>query len=168
MNDDNGNRFEAPWGTLLKVVTGAVTVLMAGSLVVIWVSPVTLWVQFLVAVLLVGALIAGPLFQVRGYRIAGGMLEVLRSGWWTRLPLAGLRSVEPVPGRALAGVRLFGNGGFWSFTGWYWNSRLGRYRCFVNDPGRAVLLRYEGRSVVVAPEDPERFMRVLRREAGLG
>jgi hypothetical protein len=62
---------------------------------------------------------------------------------------------------------LFGNGGFLSTTGMFWNRRLGRYRLLANDMSRAVLLRYADRRVVVAPAHPERFAQEVSRRAGL-
>jgi len=56
-------------------------------------------------------------------------------------------------------IRLFGNGGFFSFTGVFQSRKLGRYRAFVTDPARCVILRFTGRVVVVSPADPEAFIR---------
>lgn len=159
--------FGAPWGGLLLAITTLTTALIGGALVlVVWQAPTGLR-PWLILALLAVALIAGPLFKVNGYLLAPGRLEILRPGWRTPISLTGLTSAERSTGRTLAGVRLFGNGGYWSFTGLYWNSKLGRFRCFVNDPGRAVVLRLPQRTIVVSPDDPERFLSEVRVMAGL-
>jgi hypothetical protein len=54
-------------------------------------------------------------------------------------------------------IRTFGNGGFFSFSGFYRNKLLGAYRAFVTDRHQTVVLRYGGRTVVVSPSSPEEF-----------
>jgi hypothetical protein len=58
-------------------------------------------------------------------------------------------------------VRTCGNGGLYSFTGWYWNQELGRYRAFVTDHAKIVVLRYPESTVVVSPGDPEGFVKAV-------
>jgi hypothetical protein len=58
-------------------------------------------------------------------------------------------------------IRTFGNGGAFSFSGVYYNKRLGSYRAFVTDPRRAVVLRYATRKVVLSPAVPEDFVNDL-------
>jgi hypothetical protein len=55
-------------------------------------------------------------------------------------------------------LRLLGNGGLFSFSGEFWNRRLGRYRALATDPSRAVVLRYPGRTIVITPHDPQQFI----------
>lgn len=160
-------KFAAPWGLPLKIVTPLVSVVLVGGMVSLWLSPMAAeWKQALLG-LLAGVFLGAPCCAVRGYRVEGGVLEILRPGWRTRVPLAGLRVVETGPGVMSASIRLFGNGGFWSFTGWFWNRKLGRYRAFVNDPRRAVALRFDRGCVVVSPDDAEAFALRVRVEAGL-
>ncbi len=58
-------------------------------------------------------------------------------------------------------IRLFGNGGMFSFTGLFRSPKLGRYRAYVTDPARTVTLRFADRVVVVSPSDPAAFVRDL-------
>ena len=57
--------------------------------------------------------------------------------------------------------RLPGNGGFFSFTGFYRNKTLGAYRAYVTDRHLTVVLRYAERTVVISPSSPEAFARDL-------
>lgn len=56
------------------------------------------------------------------------------------------------------GLRLCGNGGLFSFSGWFRNRALGVYRAFVTDPHRTVVLRYPRRPIVLSPSSPEEFV----------
>jgi hypothetical protein len=96
---------------------------------------------------------------VRGYVLTEGHIEVLRLGWSTLLPLAGLVAVSGDPEGLRGSVRVFGNGGLFSISGCFWNRRIGRFRAYATDPSRAVLLRYQdGKKVVVTPDDVQHFI----------
>ena len=58
-------------------------------------------------------------------------------------------------------LRTCGNGGFFSFTGFYWSKSLGAYRAYVTDLQRTVVLHYNKRTVIVSPDSPEDFIREL-------
>ena len=55
-------------------------------------------------------------------------------------------------------TRTFGNGGLFSFTGFFRNKALGAYRAFVTDPHQTVVLHFPTRTVVVSPSAPEQFV----------
>lgn len=106
------------------------------------------------------ALLTGcALFLIRGYTVEAGGLTIRRLFWTHRVPLEGLQEVRWDPEAMRGSVRLFGNGGVFSFSGLFWNRKLGKYRAFVTDPSRAVVLRLSRRTVVVSPADPEAFIR---------
>jgi hypothetical protein len=98
-------------------------------------------------------------FMVRGYIVTDRQIEVRRLGWSTILPLAGLMAVTGEPEGLRGSLRLFGNGGLFAISGWFWNRRIGRYRAYATDPERAVLLRYRnGRKIVLTPHDVQHFI----------
>jgi len=100
-------------------------------------------------------------FTIRGYTIAADVLLVHRLFWTTRLPLAGLQSAEFEPEAMRRSIRLFGNAGLFSFTGFFRNKLLGAYRAFVTDQHRTVVMRFLKRTVVVSPAAPEEFVHDL-------
>lgn len=111
------------------------------------------------AVLLPMLLLPGAaLFIIRSYTIEPNVLAIQRLFWATRLPLAGMQSAEIVPNVMRGSLRLFGNGGMLAITGFYRNRALGNYRAFVTDLTRAVVLKFPGKTIVVSPENPERFV----------
>jgi hypothetical protein len=115
------------------------------------------WMRLLPVAILAGAV---P-FVVRGYAVQDEVLLIRRLLWNSRIDLAGLRSVRFDPDALKGSLRTCGNGGLFSFTGWYWNRRLGRYSMYVTDLKRAVVLTFDTRVVVVSPADPEAFLKEL-------
>ncbi|MEI8309582.1 MAG: PH domain-containing protein [Verrucomicrobiota bacterium] len=118
---------------------------------------VGMWLRWLPLVLVFGC----ALFTVRGYTIMPDAILVQRLLWATRLTREGLKSAEFVPKAMCKSLRTCGNGGFFSFTGFYWSKSLKSYRAYVTDLNRTVVLRYERRTVVVSPDPPEDFVRDL-------
>lgn len=102
-------------------------------------------------------------FMIRSYAITDDSILIRRLFWTTRLERDGLKSAEVLPGAMKGSIRTCGNGGAFSFTGWYWSRKLGSYRAFVTDLKRTVVLRFDKRTVVVSPDDPEAFAAELAR-----
>jgi len=143
-------RFAAPWSLSLWVVTLLCTlVCLVGAL------HTSAWLLLVPAVTI-------P-FAVRGYVVRGRMLIIQRPFWSTRIALGGLRSAHHDPHAMDGGIRTFGIGGLFSFTGYYWNRTLGAYQAFVNDPRLAVVLVFADRRVLVSPDRPRAFARWLHR-----
>ena len=146
------------------MTAGSVALLLLLVLTGILTGPrqLLVWRLAMVTVPLVVLLGALP-FMVRGYVLTEEYLEVRRLGWNTALPLAGLEAVTGEPEGLKASLRLFGNGGLFGITGWFWNRRMGRFRAYATDPGRVVLLRYtNGRKVVITPGDVQHFITQAR------
>jgi hypothetical protein len=145
--------YKAPWSTSLVVLSSLVTIICIGvaiQLVVIgraWTALVPLAIIF-----------GGLLLTIRGYTVTPDAILVHRLAWSTRLPLSGLESVEIASDIMRGGLRVFGNGGLFSFTGFFRNRALGAYRAFVTDPHRTVVLRFAKRTVVISPSMPEDFL----------
>ena len=149
-------RFAAPWSTSLRTLSAlalftigvpAVYQLLNGRLVMS---------AILFAVLLVPASLT-----VRRYEIAGDELRIRRLWWDTRWPLAGLTSASVQPHVMAQSLRTWGNGGLFSFSGHFVNHPLGRYRAFVTDPARTVVLRLSTGVLVVSPDRPGDFVAAL-------
>ena len=104
-------------------------------------------------------------FIVRGYTIEPCGLLIRRLLWTTRVPLSDLQSAEFQPNAMRGSLRLCGNGGLFSITGWYRNCALGIYRAYVTELKNTVVLRFSKRTLVVSPENPERFVAEISRPA---
>jgi Bacterial PH domain len=163
--------FSAPWSRSVSSLTAAaVALLLLLILAGLFSGPRQLLVWRLAMIGVPLAVLLGSLpFMVRGYVLTETHLEVRRLGWSSRLPLAGLIAVSGEPEGLRGSLRLFGNGGLFGISGWFWNRRIGRFRAYATDPGRAVLLRFrDGKKVMVTPHDVQHFIikaRMLAKNA---
>ncbi len=159
-------RFEAAaWPVSLKLVSTVAAVVLLGATGVLYRAvprgarvPFAAGFGAFVFAVPLGILLVALCFLVRGYELDGTGLYVERLLWRTRVDLGGLTRAWHDPSAMRRSVRLFGNGGLFSITGIFQNAALGRYRAFVTDPKRAVVLRYESRVVVVSPADPDALL----------
>jgi hypothetical protein len=153
--------FGAPWSRALKTTSLVSTCLLAlialgGAL---WAPSRAVWpARALMIALPLGGFAAGLLSIVRGYGLSARVLEVRRPLWSRSFALAELQSVNGDPEVFKGALRLFGNGGLFAFTGYFWKRRLGLYRAFATDPERAVVLKFTRRTIVITPDDPLRFI----------
>lgn len=152
------HRYSAPWGSRLTLITVVITLILAGVSML-----VPGWSRYLVLAIVIGS----AAFAVRGYRLEGGYLHVIRVGWSTTIDLAGLTHVAIVPDAMRWSLRLFGNGGLFSFTGLFRNSRLGTYRAYATDQSRTVVLYFhDAKPIVVSPDDPDAFVETIEAMQG--
>ena len=111
--------------------------------------------------LIFAAVLGATLYVIRGYTVTPEAILVHRLFWDTLLPREGIVSATAEPDAMKWSLKVWGNGGLFSFTGWYWSKRLGRFRAYVTNPNLTVVLRWEKRTAVVSPDDPEAFVREL-------
>jgi hypothetical protein len=150
-------KYAAPWSKSLVAMSSLVTIVCLAVSISLIRSDRS-WTAFLPLLIISG----GILFTIRGYTVTPDALLVHRLFWTTRLPLSGLHSAQVEPNAMRRSIRTFGNGGLFSFTGWFRNTALGSYRAFVTDPHRAVVLHFPTRTVVVSPSAPEDFVSAIR------
>ncbi len=155
--------YKAPWGRALVVISTLLVVLSIANVVAFhFLLPDEPRNLVLLAQWTLPAIVLACLpFMIRGYAITDDSILIRRLFWETRLDRAGLKSAEVIPKAMHKSLRTCGNGGGFSFTGWYWSKPLGFYRAFVTDLNRTVVLRFEKRTVVVSPGEPEEFVKEL-------
>lgn len=150
----------APWSTTLKVVSALTTVLIVGIAIALPLISRAPAAWLLAIGLLLLAITPLPFVVIR-YDIQDHTLRIRRLLWHTVINLHELQSVDADPKLISGSLRIFGNGGMFSFTGWYSNKRLGRYRAFVTDWQHATLLEWPTRKIVLSPANPASFMQAL-------
>jgi hypothetical protein len=157
--------YQAPWGRALIFISGLLVVLSIASVVGLpmLLANVPQGMALLVPWLLPVIVLCCLPFMIRGYAITDDAILIRRLFWTTRLDRSGLKSAEFVPKAINKSLRTCGNGGGFSFTGWYWSKSLGFFRAFVTDLNRTVVLRFGNRTVVVSPDDPDGFASELNR-----
>ena len=162
-------RFEAPWCLALKLVSWFVSCLLLGLgfFISTQVSESQPAVRVAVMAAPFAAMALAAVFMVRGYEVSGGQLRIQRLGWSTLFDLRKVTEARVDPPAVRRSLRLFGNGGFFSFSGWFRSKALGVYRFFGTDPERAVVLKFsDQRTIVVTPDRPEDFVQAVRSAGG--
>jgi hypothetical protein len=156
--------YEAPWDRALIVLSVLTTVVCLGVSGGVWWEAAAThqpnllrWVALLPLLILLGC----ALFTIRGYAISSDEILIHRLLWFTSLPRAGLKTASVEPDAMRGSLRTFGNGGGFSFSGLYYNKRMGSYRAFVTDLTRTVVLHYANRRIVLSPESPADFVNDL-------
>ena len=158
----------APWPTSLKVISLVATAVLAG---VSWAAfraiPRGTRVPFaetfgtVVAATFPLIAIVALLFVVTGYEVGPGELRIQRLLWSTRVGLDGMARAWADPKAMTCSIRIWGNGGLYSITGYFQNKTLGRFRAFVTDPKLSVVLALPRRVIVVSPAEPRAFLQAL-------
>lgn len=152
--------FRAPWSRGLRSISGiAVTALLAALVAGGYAWSRTGSVASLPAIVFPPIiLLIAALCMVRGYVVTDEEIVVKRLGWANRFSHADLRSVHGDNEAMSASLRLLANTGLLSYSGYFWNRKMGRYRAFATDPSRAVVLTYAKRKILLTPDDPQRFI----------
>jgi len=157
----------APWSTALKITSAISTILLPLFTNFAYRSIPTQHgfthsFGLMIASVLPAVLVGGLLFVVIGFTFDGPVLLIRRLFWSTNVHLRGLKKAEYDPAACKGSIRIFGNGGLYSFTGLFRNKKLGRYRLFATDTSKAVVLTFDDRKVVVTPRSPRKFLEGLR------
>jgi len=165
----DGSAFKAPWATSLLVMTsvGCIILLVVPLISFTTRPPRDFTGQVLTTVLPLLILFAALFYSVRGYLLTSSTLYIQRLGWSSKIELVDIINAEIDPQAMEKSIRLWGNGGLFSFTGNFRNRKLGFYQAYATDPRRAVILRFPQRIIVLTPDNPEHFVsEVLNRHSG--
>jgi hypothetical protein len=161
------SHFSAPWGASVRIVSVVIVVaILAGGAAAAVAPKLSSLARTMITsgALLVLALAATT--TVRGYCIANDVLVIERLGWKTKVSLAGLCGASADPKALRWSLRLWGHSGLFGVSGRFWNKTLGRYRAYVTDVQRSVVLRFPRSAVVISPDSPSEFIAQLK-ERGL-
>jgi hypothetical protein len=158
--------FPASWSKLLKMISFLSALLLPA---ILWSLPVPEeagWgIRVAIRVLPVVLLAGCALFTVRGYEVADGCLSVRRLFWLTRIPIRTLTDAEERRGSFGWAWRTCGNGGLFSFSGWYFQKSLGSFRALATRTGDVVILKFsDRRPIVVTPDDIDGFVEAVKAE----
>jgi len=162
------HHFKAPWGRTLFIASAFTTLVMLGTVCLLILNRQLPWfvslplptdsLGIVIAAVLLIPLGALP-FIIRGYVLTKDGILIKRLWWNTVLPFAEMRSIEVEPLALSHSFRTCGNGGLYSFTGFYWSSQLGHFRAYVTDLNRTVIVHMRNRTAVLSPDDPAAFAR---------
>jgi hypothetical protein len=156
--------FRAPWSRSLKTASSVAVVLLLGiALIGFILLPASMPLVRLLVIALPACILAGGLlFMVSGYTLTASSLEIQRPFWTTSFALTDLVAAAGDAEALQGALRLFGSGGLFSFSGIFWKRKFGLFHAYGTDPGRAVVLKFKQRTIVVTPDDPLRLIVRLR------
>ena len=97
------------------------------------------------------------LYSVRGYGLTDDQLIIRRPYKDRIINLSDIAEVRPVQGHEFKGtIRTFGNGGFFGYYGWYYNTTLGKMHWYVTQRQNRILIRTTvGEKIIISPNDPK-------------
>jgi len=148
--------FTASWDSLTKVFSAAVVLLLLGPAVFALRSPLASGTGIVVLALAYA-------WSARGYEIIDGTLVVRRLAGSVRIPLESIREAREATPEDLSGcMRLFGSGGLFGWYGLFRTSKLGKSTRYVTDRSHAGVLVSGARTVLISPDEVERFLSVVR------
>ena len=115
-------------------------------------------------------LLAGTflLRAIRGFVAARDAVFIKHLLWTSCEPLAGLVSAEVDSEAMNDAERVRSRPGGLGTAGWYWSARFGRFRGYITNRQRLVVLRLERGVIVLSPDDPDAFVRHLSYFRGTG
>ena len=160
--------FKAPWGRTLLIISIFTTFVTLGVAITLILGRQTYGFislplpsrELAIAAVLFFQLGALP-FIIRGYVLTEEGIVIKRLWWNTVLPFADVRAVEAEPLALSHSFRTCGNGGLYSFTGYYWSRKHGHIHAYVTDLDRTVIVHMKNRTAVLSPDDPEVFARTV-------
>lgn len=157
--------FKAPWGLWLLGLTLFATIILIGIPLFAILTHIanTPWTTFILVIMPLVIYLGALLFIIRSYVLTDHSLLVQRLLWSNSIDLSQVRSVEVNPQAMTKSIRTFGNGGLFSFSGRFRNKQLGPYRAFATKPKNSVVLKLGDRTIVVTPDQPQRFADELKR-----
>jgi len=123
--------------------------------------------RWLHPLILTGVWLYCYIYAPRSYEIRGNFLIVnFRIGSKRFGPIV---SCQTTKGRVIAGLRVFGNGGLFGYTGWYRNLRDGLHRSYVTHRKKLILLETkDGKKILISPGDPQGFVDGVKDTPGIG
>lgn len=153
----------APWSNTLVAISALVTLLLLGIVLLgLLVGPRNnpIWLGLMV-VLPIAILVLTGSRSVQGYRVDGQQLHIQRPGWSKTIDLQSLQAAQVDPHAMDKSIRIWGNGGLFSFSGFFHNAKLGQYQAYVTDQRRTVVLTFPTRKLVLSPADPDEFVKSI-------
>lgn len=152
----------ASWSMSIKIMSLVGTaILLAVALFVCYTFPeeAPSYIPKLITALCLGTWFLCILSIVKGFDIENGEVVVHRPLWKNRIPFSS--GAKAFPKKMPGAIRLLGNGGLFSGSGWFWNKEIGVFHVFITDPNKCVWVQTPQKTIIISPEDPEGFVKAF-------
>lgn len=158
-------KFGARWSNRLKMITIFILAICIGIPITsfnrLYHQGADTWAIFLLFIPVLIA-VGSFFFAIRSYVITDSQIIVNHIGWNRTFDIDQLTKATYEPHVTAGSVRVWGNGGLFSFSGYFRNSTLRSYRAYMTNAADAVVLRFGEDIVVISPDDPEKFVEALK------
>jgi hypothetical protein len=173
MEQTIGQNFSAPMGktTIGMTAFASAVLFFVGGLQLVMGLKRTGTVRtilFATGSLLLVCLAGSVLLKIRGYELTQSYLVIKYGFSGRKIPIADIREVSVQPNALGGSRREAANGGLWSFLGSFYSPRLGQCRAYVSDPQNTVVITLPEQTIVISPDDPNRFMQAVKKQKGTG
>jgi len=101
-------------------------------------------------------------YRVTGYQVRADRITISRMASDVDIPIRDIESIEFDPDGMKRSLKVFGNGGVFGFYGKFWNRKYGKYRAFVTDLKKVVVIRTGENIFMLSPEEPEKFIEKIK------
>lgn len=156
--------FRAPLGKSTIIITIFALLVLLIATVAMWMSPSPLPEKILVVSLIFLIIVLCYLYSIKGYSIDHHSIHIYRPigtksyklDQFTEI-ITGLSHIK----KSLT-LRLWGNGGLFSITGLFWNKKLGKFKAYLSDPSKCIILIGATQKIAISPDPPEEFVKTLK------
>lgn len=153
----------APWSPSIKVMSLVGSALLLAVAMFVYMTfpeDAPPYIPNLIVALCFGTWFLSLLSIVKGFDIENGHIVVHRPLWKNRIPFSS--GAEAFQKKMPTAIRLLGNGGLFSGSGWFWNKEIGVFHVFVTDPKKCVWVKTPKKTIVITPDDTEGFVKAFK------
>ena len=102
-------------------------------------------------------------YSPQSYVVSGPTILIKRLIGTVRVPLEGIRELRVGTDADFRRcIRLWGNGGFFGYYGWFRTARLGKCRWYMTNRKNSVIVVTDGGTIVLSPSDVAGFIASVR------
>ncbi len=145
----------APTSLSIKIVTSLILVLTGGMFIGAFFNFVLLWAGIFMFTIALFCYLSAPI----AYELNGDQL-IINSRLSKKVfgPISKCSLIDE--NKPSFTIRLWGNGGIFAGTGFFWNKKYGVFRAYVSTGERSKLMLIETpeSKVVITPENPKKFL----------
>lgn len=159
--------YSASYDTTTKIITPAVIILVAASLVPLFLvrTKDAGLVPFIVLMMVLLLLAVSAAWAPKSYSIDDDHIYINRLLMPSvKIAIADVLLVEPVPKQQLKGsLRLFGSGAFFGYYGIFISKKLGRVKWLATNLDNAVFIKtHDGKKYLLTPDERASFIETIQ------
>ncbi len=154
--------FRVNWDSKVWITTVSLLCLLIAAIVLILAIDMHGW-QWVLAVPFMAAIAYCVMKAPIKVRITSTGIELFKIFGKISFPYYRIREISLANIDSDMNLRIWGSGGFFGYTGLFFNKRIGRFRAYMGSIPRAVLIVLENdRKYVISCLQPDKFVEISR------